>query len=222
MKAVQNYNKEGDWKLATGRFWQTIGGYGISPEILALTGFTLDDMVLDKMLEMHINPSQVMQQIHGGILRFQPLPGKRWEEEFDKIMDALNTILQLKRHINNTLRLIKDIMKEKWHDNDMDYFPDDVDPEKLQAILRKSSYLMIDNPNIARQVMSLVPILEGMKNMLPYWPEIKRKANTIFGRMVLESVSLSLSNLSMKDAEPRTITLEELADHAAEAIMEGE
>ena len=220
MKPIQNY-KEGDSRLAQVRYWQSIGGYGISPEMLALTGFW-PDMTLDKMTEMHINTSQAIQQIYGGNIRFQPLPGKKWEGRFDQIIDALNTILQMRRQIDHALASIKEIMKEKWHENDMDYFPKDLDPEKIRAILRKPSYLVSDNPQIARQVMSLIPIFEGMKSNPQYWSGIYREANTIFGRMVLEGVSLSLSNLSMKDNGPRTITLEELADHAAEAIVEGE
>ena len=95
MKPIQNY-KEGDSRLAQVRYWQSIGGYGISPEMLALTGFW-PDMTLDKMTEMHINTSQAIQQIYGGNIRFQPLPGKKWEGRFDQIIDALNTILQMRR-----------------------------------------------------------------------------------------------------------------------------
>jgi hypothetical protein len=220
MKPLPN-RTEGDSRLAQVRYWQSIGGYGISPEMLALTGFW-PDMTLEKMKEMHMNPSQAIQQIYGGILRFQPLPGKKWEERFDQIIDALNTILQLRRQIDHTLGSIKEIMQEKWHDNDMDYFPKDMDPEKVKEIIRKPFYLIAENPHIATQIMSMIPILEGMKSSPQYWSGIYREANTIFGRMVLEGVSLSLSNLSMKDNGPRTITLEELADHAAEAIIEGE
>jgi hypothetical protein len=221
MKPLPNRNPEGDSRLAQVRYWQNIGGYGISPEMLALTGFW-PDMTLEKMKDSNMNPSQAIQQIYGGILRFQPLPGKKWEGRFDQIIDALNTILQMRRQIDHALTSVKMIMKQKWHDNDMDYIPEDLDPEKINAIMRKSSYLISENTFIARQIMSLVPILEGMKSNPQYWSGIYREANTIFGRMVLEGVSLSLSNLSMKDNGPRTITLEELADHAAEAIMEGE
>jgi hypothetical protein len=221
MKMLPDKKTEGDSRLAQVRYWQNIGGYGISPDMLALTGFW-SETALERMKEKNVNTSQAIQQIYGGMIRFQPLQGKKWEGRFDQIIDALNMILQLRRHIDHTIAVIREIMKEKWHENDLEFLPADLDPEKIRAIVRKSSYLVSDDPYIARQIMSLVPLLEGLKANPHYWAGIYREANTLFGRMVLEGVSLSLSNLSMKDYGPRTISLEEIADHAAEAIVEGE
>ena len=63
-------------RLAQIRYWQNIGGYGISPEILTLTGFWFDT-VLQSLQEKSVDTSQTIQSIYGGVLRFHPLPGKK-------------------------------------------------------------------------------------------------------------------------------------------------
>lgn len=222
MKQLTNRNSMyGDEsRLAQTRYWQSIGGSGISPEMLVLTGFW-SESVLDRLKESNVDPSQTVNQLYGGVIRFQPLPGKKWEARFDKIIDALNTILQIRRHIDSVIETIQKVLNEKWHQDDSDFLPKDLPDEKKRMIMRPMSFSIADDPYTARQLMSLIPILKSLKNNPQYYSGIYREANTIFGRMVLESVSLSLRNLSMKDSEPHTVTLEELADHAAEVIVEG-
>ena len=209
-------------RLAQIRYWQNIGGYGISPEILTLTGFW-SDTVLQSLQEKSIDTSQTIQSIYGGVLRFHPLPGKKWEDRYDKVIDALNMILQVKRHIDHVLNTIPEILKEKWHDDDENYLPEDLPQEQKNKIIRKSSYTFAEDPYIAKQIMTAIPILKDFKNNVQYWSGIYREANSIFSRMVLEGVSMSLSNLSLKDGynNSTTVTLEDLADTASEAIIEG-
>lgn len=136
-------------------------------------------------------------------------------------MDILNTILQIKRHIDSTLDMIHNFLNEKWHEDDYKFLPSDMEEGKKKEIMRSSRYNIAEDPQTARQMLSIVPVLKSIRNSPPYWAEIYREANTIFGRMALESVSLSLRNLSIKDTMPPQISLEELADHAADVIIEG-
>ena len=205
--------------LSLARYWQTIGGSGISPDILALTGFW-SESIIEKMRQNGLNTSNSVEQIYGGIIRFQPLPGKKWATEFDEIMRALHKILQLRRHMDHVSNTLKDLLREKWHEDDMSYLPPDLDRDKLDAIIRQPSYLVSDDPDTARQIISMIQVLESMKTNPAYWSGIYTEANVIFGRMVLEAVSLSLSNLSMRDA-PKRVSLEELAEHATEAVIDG-
>lgn len=205
--------------LSLARYWQTIGGSGISPDILALTGFW-SDSVIEKMRQNGINTSNSMEQIYGGIIRFQPLPGKKWAAEFDEIMRVLYRILQLKRHIDHLSSKIKDALQQEWNSDDASYLPSNLDKTKIEEIVRKPTYLYAEDPTTARQLISILQILESLKTNPVYWSAIYTEANVIFGRMVLESVSMSLSNLSMKDG-PKRVSLEELADHATETIIEG-
>ena len=132
-------------------------------------------------------------------------------------------ILQVKRHIDHVLNTIPEILKEKWHDDDENYLPEDLPQEQKNKIIRKSTYAFAEDPYIAKQIMTAIPILKDFKNNVQYWSGIYREANSIFSRMVLEGVSMSLSNLSLKDGynNATTVTLEELADTAAQSIVEG-
>lgn len=208
-------------KIIQTRYWINIGGYGITPEMLELTGFWNVE-TMGKLNDIGANKRQTIEQIFGGALKFKPLPGKRFEERLDKIIDGLNKILQVKRHIQDLIDWIPQILSEQWHKDDLGKIPGDL-PEEIKKMIdsSKKSYVISSDPMTTRQILQLLPELEGLKNRIGYYPSLYREANTLFQRMVLESVSMSLNNLAIKDQRgPEYIELEDVADVAAETIME--
>ena len=222
MKPVPSNRAMGDEsRLAQIRYWQSIGGYGISPEMLTLTGFW-SNATLRQLQEQNVDTSQSIEQIFGGVIRFQPLPGKKWEARYDKIIDALNMILQVKRHIKTVIETIPLILNEKYNEDDLEVLPSDLDEDIKRMIVRPTTYVVAEDPYIARQLLSALSLLKSLQNTPSYYSGIYREANTIFSRMVLESVSLSMRNLSLRDNQQQTVSLESLADEATKHIMEDE
>ena len=209
-----------DSKIAQVRYWSNVGGYGISPDILELTGFWSESL-LEKLRDLGTDTSQSIQQIYGGIVKFQPLPGKRWEVEFDAVMDAINRILQIKRHVNDMIDWIPKLLNEEWHSSDISYLPEELPEEIKKMIISPRKYVIAEDPMIARQILAVMPVLNGLKNRIGYFSGIYWKANTLFGRMVLEGVHYAMKNMSIRDfPQPDVLSLEELADHAAMIISE--
>lgn len=221
MRPLPNRSMNGDEsRIAQVRYWANVGGYGISPDILELTGFW-PDPVINRMKDMGVDTSQPLQQIYGGIIKFQPLPGKKWEMEFDAVMDAINKILQVKRHIQDVIDWIPKLLQEEWHSSDIQYLPVDLPQDVKDMIVSPKRYVLAEDPNIARQVLSALPILNGLKNRIGYYSGIYQTANVIFGRMVLEGVQFAMKNMAIRDfPQPDVVSLEELADHAAEILAE--
>ena len=170
-----------------------------------------------------INTSQSIEQVYGGILRFRPLGSIRWRSELDEVLLILHKILQIKRHINDYLDTIPKTLQEEWHNDDDRYIPSDL-PNEVRKMLRTSKhYVIAESPNHARQVLDLIPIAQSIRNRIGYFAEIYARANKLFSDMLLETVSMSLTNLSLQHmSSPRAITLEELADARADSVMEGE
>ena len=207
-------------KIAQVRYWANVGGYGISPDILELTGFW-PEPVVERLRDMGTDTTQSIQQIYGGVIKFQPLPGKKWESEFDAVMDSINRILQLKRHVNDMINWIPTLLSEEWHSSDISYLPEDLPEELKKMIISPRKYVIAEDPNIARQILGVLPILNGLKNRIGYFSGIYWKANTLFGRMVLEGVHYAMKNMSIRDfPQPDVLSLEELADQAATVIAE--
>ena len=209
--------------LVKTKYWLDIGGYGLSPDHLFLTGFW-PESIQKKMQTSSLDTSQSIEQLYGGRIVFKPLPGKRFEERLDKVIDALNMILQVKRQINDLLDWIPKLLSEKWHDSDeeMKFLPTDLDEEIRNMITIDKRYVIAEDPTIARQILAMVPQLKGLQGRIGYFPSIYREANTLFQRMLLETVTMSMGNLALNKPEgPQYVELEEVANMATDAIMEG-
>lgn len=205
-------------KLIQTRYWMEIGGYGISPDMLVLTGFW-DQSILSKLNNM--DTSRSIEQIYGGVIRFKPLEGKNFEMKLNSVMNALNRILQVKRHVNDVIAHIPVLLKEEWHSSDLSLLPEDLDEKIKDMVVTEKTYIISEDPQTIRQLLSVVDALKSMEKRIGYYAGIYREANTLFGRMVLETVSMSMSNLSIPNKEPRHIDLEDVADLEARE-MEGE
>jgi len=206
----------GEEKLIQTRYWVNIGGYGITPEMLELTGFW------GKMpIGEGINKKQSIEQIFGGSLRFKPLPGKRFEDRLDKVIDGLNMILQVQRHVQDMIEWIPKLLTEQWRSDDSVTLPEDTPSEVRTMIesIQRRKYTITSDPITTEQILQIRQELQSLKERIGYFPSLYREANTLFQRMVLESVSMSMANLSMRQ-EPQYVNLEDLADQAAESIME--
>jgi hypothetical protein len=138
-------------------------------------------------------------------------------------MFALNQDLQIMKHIQYTIDLIMSLLKEKWHSDDMSYLPGDLAEEFKKMIKSPSRYVIAENPSISRQLLAILPILNGWKNGYGYWSGLFTAANTMFGEMALYGASSALENMAVrgrgtpqKNAE--FISLEDMADHAVEMI----
>lgn len=210
-----------DGKLVQTRYWIDIGGWGMNPDMLVLTGFW-PESVMSRLETSNVDTSQAIEQIYGGVLRFKPLPGKEWERRLDRVIDGLNKILQAKRHIQDVAKRIPGLLKEEWHVNENSFLPEDLSEDLKNLIVRDRTYIIASDHNTTSQILSLLPILNGLKNNgIGYYPGIYREANTLFGRMVLETVNMSLENLAIKDgSQPQYVELEKVADMAARNIQE--
>ena len=210
-------------KLVQTKYWLDIGGYGLSLDHLKLVGFIPEEMQR-KMEVDGTDTRQTIEQFYGGILKFRPLPGKQFEARLDRVIDDLNRVLQFERHVDATIAWIKGLFSEKWHDDsERSYLPEDL-PENLKELIKiKPSYVISEDPITARQILAALPILEGLKNWKGYFSGLYREAQSVFQRMVLESVSMSMTNMALTkpDAGPTYIDLEEAANMATEAIMDG-
>ncbi len=222
MKPMMGMRQQDDGTLAQIRYWSNIGGSGISPNILERTGFW-PQSVIDKLREKGVDTSQPIEQIFGGTVKFKPLPGREAERQRNAIMFALNQDLQIMKHIQYTIDLIMSLLKEKWHSDDMSYLPEDLAEEFKKMIKSPSRYVIAENPSISRQLLAILPILNGWKNGYGYWSGLFTAANTMFGEMALYGASSALENMAVrgrgtpqKNAE--FISLEDMADHAVEMI----
>lgn len=203
-------------------FWRTMGGYGISPDMLELTGFW-PQSVMNQMRESNIDTSMAIEQITGGMLRFKPLPGKKFEARLDRIIGALNKILQAKRHINDVIDWVPKVLKEEWNSSNDSLLPEDLNTEIKELVKTEKRYIIAEDPQVVRHILSILPVLKGLQNRIGYYSATYAEANTIFHRMVLETVNLSFTNMSMRDSpRPEYIELEQAADVAAQMIIDGE
>ncbi len=222
MKPLMGMRQQDDGTLAQIRYWSHIGGWGISPDILARTGFW-PQSVIDKLRERGIDTSQPIEQIFGGVVKFKPLPGREAERQRNAIMLALNQDLQIIKHVQYTIDLILGLLKEKWHADDVSYLPEDLSDEFKKLISSPSKYVIAQNPAIARQMLSYLPILNGWKNGYGYWSGLFSVANAMFGEMALYGASSALDNMSLRGRtvsgkNDEFISLEDMADHAVEMI----
>ncbi len=209
--------------LVKTKYWTDIGGMGISPDMLALTGFW-PETLLNQLRVDGRDTSMAIEQVFGGVLKFKPLPGRKFEERLATVIDALNMILQVKRQINDLVAHIPTLLNEEWHDEDVSFLPKDLKKEIKDMIVSKRKYVIAEDPTIARQILAMVPQLKGLQNRIGYFPGIYREANTLFQRMVIESVSTSMANMSIRDSlpGPQYVELEEIADAAMDNIGRGD
>lgn len=222
MKQNMPMRYDGESRMEQTQYWINIGGMGISPDMLELVGFW-PESVTNQMRMSGINTSQSIEQVYGGILRFRPLGSIRWRSELDEVLLILHKILQIKRHINDYLDTIPKTLQEEWHNDDDRYIPSDLPNEVRKMLRTPKHYVIAESPNHARQVLDLIPIAQSIRNRIGYFAEIYARANKLFSDMLLETVSMSLTNLSLHHmSSPRAITLEELADARADSVMEGE
>ena len=206
-------------RLIQTRYWMEIGGYGISPDMLVLTGFW-NQAVLKKFGDE--DHSRTIEQIYGGVIRFQPLEGKVFEAKLSNVMNALNRILQVKRHVTDIIDWIPRLLKQEWHSSELDLLPADLGEELMERIKTDKSYIISSDPQVVRQLLSAMDVLKEIRDRAGYYSGIYREANTLFGRMVLETVSMSMNNLSTHStSQPRYIDLEHLADVETDNIIEG-
>ena len=224
MKPMQRSSfHQDEGKLVQTKYWMDIGGYGLSLDHLKLVGF-ISDEIQSKMETEGVDTSQTIEQFYGGVLKFKALPGKQFAARLDKVIDDLNRVLQFERHLESVIKWVEGMFSEKWHDDsETNFLPDDL-PESLKKMIKiEPSYIIAEDPLVARQLLSMLPMLQGMKKWKGYFPGLYREAQSIFQMMVLESVSMSMSNLATKDSNsgPTYIDLEEAANMATEAIMEG-
>lgn len=211
--------------LAQLRFWSNIGGSGISPAILERTGFW-PQSVVDKLRERGIDTTQPIEQIFGGVIKFKPLPGREAQIRRERIMLALHQDLQIMRHAQYISDKIQSLLKEKWHADDLSFLPEDLEDEFKKMIASPSRYVIAQNPAIARQLLSYLPIINGWKNGYGYWSGLFKAANAMFSEMALYGASFALDNMAVKGAVPQKntdadfISLEDMAEHVVEMIDE--
>jgi len=224
---MNNNNRGDESKLSQTRYWINIGGAGISPEMLTLTGFWSEE-TLKTLKGKGLDTTQSLEQIYGGTVRFNPLPGKNFMTKLTEVIDALNMILQVKRHINDLIQSIPDMLATQWGiKKDSPYLqnlPEDL--KKMlseEGVLRENTkYVVAGEKNTAGQLLQVIPLLEGVQKRIGYFPYIYREANTMFHLMVMETVRRSMDNLSEKTIpQPQYVELEALADQATDAIIEG-
>ena len=217
--ANRNFGND-EARLIQTQYWMQIGGYGISPDMLVLTGYW-DQSVLTKF--GNGNHSRTIEQIYGGVIRFQPLPGKAFEAKLGNVMNALNRILQVKRHVTDVLDdLIPKLLKQEWHSSDLSLLPEDLDDAIKDLIITDKSYVIASDPQVVRQLLSVMDTLKTIRDRVGYYSGIYREANTLFGRMVLETVSMSMNNLATRNTpQPQYIDLEHLAGMEAMDVIEG-
>ena len=222
MKPMMGIKQQNEGELAKTRYWANIGGSGISPDILERTGFWSESIV-NKMREKGIDTSQSIEQIFGGIIKFKPLPGRESELLRYNIMSAINLDLQIRKMINHVDEEIVNLLKEKWNEDDMSLLPDDLPEEKKKMIISKSSYIIADDPNTARPLLSARNILKGWKNGYGYWSGLFAAANTMFGEMALYGSQMAMQNMAIREPSKNAefMSLDDMADHAVEMIMEG-
>ncbi len=208
-------------KMQQTKYWIDIGGYGVSLDHLFLVGY-LPESLRRKFLDSGVDTGKAIEQYNGGVLKFRPLPGEMFEARLDKVLDGLNTVLQIHRYVDNAVETVKSLLMEKWHDNDLSFLPEDLAQEiKDKIIMSRGKYIVAEDPVVARQLLAIIPLLNGLKHV-PYTAGLFREAKTIFDRMGMETVALSMSNLSMSVTHKDYPTLEEWANTAADAIMEGD
>lgn len=215
------FGSSDEGKIIQTKYWIDIGGYGISLEHLFLVGF-LPKSVERRFEEAGVDRTRTIEELTGGKIRFRPLPGEKFEQRLDKVLSGLNLVLQIKRHVDSAIETIEKLLKEKWHDEDAQYLPDDL-PENIREMLLSSreKYIISGDPDSARQLLSIIPVLKGLMH-LPYTAGLFSEAKTLFDRMAMETVSMSMTNLSISGRKEEYQSLENWANAAADAIMEGE
>lgn len=210
-------NDEG--RLVQTRYWMGMFP-GITPEMLYLTGFWNVKTIGD---HENFDYSQNIELMFGGTFRFHPLPGKEFAAQLGRALYALNKILQIKRQLQYEIERLDSSLNLVWHDADSKLLPGDLDPKKRAMILSEKVYVISDDPQSARHIIAEREIIEEMqKNGIGYYSGIYTAANTLFGEMLLDTVAMSMNNLSLHgNPLPPSISLEELADVEAQEIIEG-
>jgi hypothetical protein len=216
--ANRNFGND-ESRLVQTQYWMAMFP-GITPEMLYLTGFWNKKTTND-----HDDPnySQNIELMFGGAFKFHPLPGKEFAEKLGKVLYGLNLILQIKRRLQYEIERLDGALKLEWHRSDADLLPKDLDPKKKEMIQTEKVYIISDDPQSARHILAERAIIEELqKNGIGYYSGIYTMANTLFGEMLLDTVSMSLNNLSLHgNPLPPSIRLEDLVDVETEDVIEG-
>lgn len=223
MKPLSKYNGGDDSRFAQVKYWQDVGGYGISPEMLSMVGFWSDSL-MKRISDNGVDIHQSIHQIYGGTLKFAVLQSREWERRYSKVVNLLNLILQVRRKEEKLYNMIPDILNQKWHRNDESILPFDLDPEIKERIIgdTRPTYIVASNPVLARQLLQSRSILEANIKTPAYYDGIYTEAKTVFDRMYLESSRLSMDYLALRDIpRAQTVSIEEIADISANSIIEG-
>ena len=211
-------NRQNDGREFQVKQWSRIGGWGITPDILELTGFFTPEQVRT-MKTSGIDTSQSIEQIFGGTLRFKAPGTTKTKEKLEKVLFALDRILQMKKTAKYYMDLIDSILHEKWHDDDMSFIPEDL-PEEFKEMVRMD----VTYPYTPDDVKTFMQIRQSFVTWFKnpgYYSAIYATANTIFRGMILEVVSMALDSLSPRDNMVQTIDLSNDAQTIVDTAMEG-
>lgn len=200
-------------RLLQAQYWYDIGGWGISPDMLFLTGFWPESMM--KMLKKDgIDTSQAVEQVFGGILKFRAPPGKAGREELRLVLDELNDILQLRRYAAEEASNIEHLLREEWNNDPLsDLLPSDLDDDILRRIRSgKKRYVIAEDAATVRTLLRAYQLFKNLAENIGYYPGIYKHANGMFQLMVVEAMGFAQNNMSLRDPqEPSWVELEDIA-----------
>lgn len=221
---MMRMNSDGEVKI---KLWSEIGGWGITPDILQLTGL-INEQAYNAMRTNNVATTQTLEQIFGGILRFKA-PTGQLRNELRKVLLQLERILQLKRYCEQEITVIDNLLQKKWYDEDTSLIPEEVmngdskNAKRIQKLInsRESKHIISSDPNTVIALLRLRQQLVTKKENIGYYPGIYSVANSIFREMILDVTSMSLENLASKEPRMQEVELDDMSQYIMDERSKG-
>ena len=189
------------------KVWKNMGGWGITPDVLELTGF-FSSSYMSELNQKNLKKQDVMEIIYGGNLRFVSFSEKSMKKMYREVALHIERVLQMKKQALYAISTIEDALKQKVHDNSdiNEILPDDMDPVLKEKIMMfQGEYIYAEDPDIAIMMLHLRDEFREWARNPGYYSALYATFNSMVKEMILNVTTMSLTNLSRRDSSPRIV-----------------
>ena len=188
------------------KVWKNMGGWGITPDVLELTGFFSSEH-MQELNGKNVKKQDIMEMIYGGNLRFVNFSEKTMKKLYRDVALHVERVLQMKKMAQNAIKTIEDALKSKVHDSEdiLSLLPVDMDPDMRERIIMfQGEYIYAEDPDVAIPLLHLRDEFKEWERNPGYYHGLYATYNSMVKEMILNVTTMSLVNLSRK-SEPKEV-----------------
>ena len=188
------------------KVWRNMGGWGITPDVLELTGFFSSEH-MQELSRRNMKKQDVMEMIYGGNLRFVNFTEKPMKKMYREVALHVERVLQMRKMAQYAIKTIEDALKSKVHDREDigSLLPEDMNPEMRERIIMfQGEYIYAEDPDVAIPLLHLRDEFKEWEKNPGYYHGLYATYNSMVKEMILNVTTMSLVNLSRK-YEPKEV-----------------